>query len=43
MKTGVSPVYFFSQGKNLFSSPGNPVMKTGFSPVWEKYTGKTLF
>ena len=25
------PVYFFSQGKNLFSSSGKPVMKTGFS------------
>ena len=32
----------FLKGKDLFSSPRNPVLKTGF-PVWTYYTGKALF
>ena len=36
----VFPVYYFQQGKNLFSSTGNPAMKTGFSLCGNTTQGK---
>ena len=34
------PCVVFLTGKNLFSSPGNPVMKTGFSVCGNTTQGK---